>query len=133
MIGRPFAIVSRRFLVEIFGDDINLLLGFSQQRERRWSFVDCDWSRFRNIFRRVTVSGRNPRSELGQNFSPESVRFLISEQCIPFRSVNRGDELPDSISHAIKVIEFIYFVAIYLFSLDILSQKVKQDFNILGI
>jgi len=111
--------------MEIFGDDVDLLLGFSQQRRRRRSFVDRDRSRFRNVLRRVAVGGRNLRSELGRNFSPKGVRLLISEQCIPFRSVNRGDEIPDSISHAIKVIEVIYFITVYLFSLDVLSQKAR--------
>jgi len=45
VIGGLVVVIDQRFLrVEIFGDDIDLLLGFGRKRRKRQCFVDGDRS-----------------------------------------------------------------------------------------
>jgi len=65
--------------VEVFGDDVNLLLRLGWKRRKRWCFVDSDGSRLGGVLLGIAIGGVNVGGEFRSDLSPESIRFLVSK------------------------------------------------------
>ena len=65
--------------LEVFGDNIYLLLGFGWEGRRGRSFVNRDRGRFGSVLLRITVSRGDAWSEFRRNFGPKRSGFVISE------------------------------------------------------
>ena len=66
---------------------------------------------------------------------------ILALSMLVFWSVNNAShlatycryEVPNGISHAIEIIEVVYFTTIDLFVLNVFGQEIKSDFDILGV
>ena len=128
------SVLNRQFLgVEVFGDDVNFLLGFRQKRRRRQNLVDCDWDRFRNILLVAVVLWNCSQSKFRRNLASESVSFVISIKSIPFGIVYQRDEVPYGITHTIEISKIVNHVTVDLFVLNVLGKEVESHFDALGV
>jgi len=72
-------VFDRGFLgMKIFGNNIDLLLGFGWKRGEEWRFIDGDRGRLGSILLGITVGWRSSWGKFLRNFGPKSIRFLIS-------------------------------------------------------
>ena len=103
---RLFSIVSQFDILEVFGDLVNLLLGFG--RNGRGNSFNIHWSQFINDL--VFVGSRlNFQSEFCCNFLSKRVRLFVSIERIPVSLINRGNEILHCFAHTVKVLKIIKF------------------------
>jgi len=103
---RLFSIVIWFDVLEVFGDLVNLLLGFDRNR-RENSFNIC-WSQFINDL--VFVGSRlNFQSELCYNFLSKRVGLFVSIKRIPVSLIDRGNEILHCFAYTMKVLKIIGF------------------------
>ena len=127
---RLFSIVSQFDVLEVFGDLVNLLLGFG--RNRRGNFFNICQSQFINDLIFVS-SGLNFWSELCHNFLSKRVRLFVSIERIPVSWINKGNEILHCFTHTMKVLKIVGFWWINLFVRNILSHKVQEVFDIFWV
>jgi len=64
--------------MKVFGNNINLFLGFGWKRGKGQCFIDGDRGRLGSILLGITVGQRSSWGKFRRNFGPKSIRFLIS-------------------------------------------------------
>ena len=107
---RLFSIVIWFNVLEVFGDLVNLLLGFSGNRRGngRGNSFNIRQSWF--IDDLVFVGSRlNFQSELCYNFLSKRVGLFVSIKRIPVSLINRGNEIPHCFAHTMKVLKIVGF------------------------
>ena len=119
--------------LEIFWNGVEFILGFGWERRWRRSFLDRDRDRFGNFLVILVCVRCNSWSELRRNFHSESSRFIVSGKRVPLSLVDQWDEVPNGITHAIKVVEFISLTTVNLFIRNILCYEVQRIFDVFRI
>ena len=119
--------------MEVFGDDINFLLGFSRKRGRRQNLVDYNWDRFFNVLLVAIVLWNCSRSKFQWNLGSESVSFVVSIESVPFSIIYWRDEVLYGITYTIKISKIVNHITVDLFVPNVLGKEVERHFNTLGV